>query len=222
MYNNNGGNWDAASNYVGLQSPTININVDSWFGGGKSDKNGIKQEEPIVKPIAKDDVRNMSADANLGQKSDSQREQKIEELRSYYNSLPNQFSNEPQFYTTYDNRIEALASFFQIVGPEVPASIIKGFSNLFSLSKSAEIIQAEKSIILVTKEGVALPKGAKIPSEFVENPFRSSNYGIIQDGKFIEKLRIDPATPAGMKGPNYSHYHLNGSGNHLIGNWPWW
>lgn len=81
-------------------------------------------------------------------------------------------------------------------------------------------IQAESNVFLVTKEGVVLPKGAKIPSEFVENPFRSSNYGIIENGKFVEKLRIDPATPAGMKGPNFSHYHLNGSGKHLTGNWP--
>jgi RHS repeat-associated protein len=81
---------------------------------------------------------------------------------------------------------------------------------------------AEESVILVTNEGVALPKGATIPSEFIENPFRSSNYGIMENGKFIEKLRIDPATPAGMKGPNFSHYHLNGSGKHLTKNWPWW
>jgi len=83
-------------------------------------------------------------------------------------------------------------------------------------------VQAEKAVFIVTKEGVVLPKGAKIPSQFIENPFRSSNYGIMQNGKFVEKLRIDPAAPAGMKGPNFSHYHLNGSGKHLTGNWPWW
>jgi hypothetical protein len=84
------------------------------------------------------------------------------------------------------------------------------------------VMQAESNVFLVTKEGVVLPKGAKIPSEFVENPFRSSNYGIVENGKFIEKLRIDPPTPANMKGPNFSHYHLNGRGKHFTGNWPWW
>jgi len=42
----------------------------------------------------------------------------------------------------------------------------------------------------------------------------------MENGKFIEKLRIDPATPSGMKGSNFSHYHLNGNGKHLTGNWP--
>jgi len=82
--------------------------------------------------------------------------------------------------------------------------------------------QVESKVFIVTKEGVVLPKGAKIPGEFIENAHRSSNYGIMQNGKFVEKLRIDPATPAGMKGPNFSHYHLNGSGKHLTENWPWW
>ncbi len=44
MYNNNkGAGWDAASNYVGFSSPTISFNPQSWFGGGKSDKNGITE-----------------------------------------------------------------------------------------------------------------------------------------------------------------------------------
>lgn len=45
---NNGGSWDKASNYVGFQSPTININP-GW-GDSKSDKNGVIQEQPVVKP----------------------------------------------------------------------------------------------------------------------------------------------------------------------------
>lgn len=50
MYNNNkAAGWDAASNYVGLQSPTININVDSWFDG-KPKANGVDQTAPVVKP----------------------------------------------------------------------------------------------------------------------------------------------------------------------------
>jgi hypothetical protein len=85
------------------------------------------------------------------------------------------------------------------------------------------VTQVEKSVFTVTKEGVVLPKGAKIPGEFVENAHRSSNYGIMQNGKYIEKVRIDPATPAGFKGPNASHFHLN-NGNHIFDatKWPWW
>ncbi len=66
--------------------------------------------------------------------------------------------------------------------------------------------QEYKSIYTVTKEGVVLPKGAKILGEFVQNPYRSSSYGVLKDGKIVEKLRIDPATAPGMKGPNYSHF----------------
>ncbi len=71
-------------------------------------------------------------------------------------------------------------------------------------------------IIHVTPSGVALPPGPKyqIPKHYVENPHRTGSYGEIVNGKYVEKLRIDPATPPGMKGPNYSHYHLDGKGTH--------
>ena len=35
----------------------------------------------------------------------------------------------------------------------------------------------EKGVFTVTKEGIVLPKGVNVPSNFVKNPFRSSNYG---------------------------------------------
>lgn len=54
----------------------------------------------------------------------------------------------------------------------------------------------------------------KIPSNYVENPNRSGSYGEIVNGKFVERLRIDPPTPHGKEGPNYSHYHKNGKGTH--------
>ncbi len=70
--------------------------------------------------------------------------------------------------------------------------------------------------IQVTKSGVALPPGAKhqIPDSYVQNPHRSGSYGEVVDGKFKERLRIDPPTPSGQKGPDYSHYHLDGKGTH--------
>ncbi|MCB9654800.1 MAG: hypothetical protein H6729_11790 [Deltaproteobacteria bacterium] len=68
----------------------------------------------------------------------------------------------------------------------------------------------------VTADGVALPKGTKhkIPDGYVENPHRPGSYGEMVDGKFKERLRIDPATPPGRKGPNHSHYHRDGKGTH--------
>jgi hypothetical protein len=78
-------------------------------------------------------------------------------------------------------------------------------------------------VITVTKEGVALPKGAKIPDGLIENPYNppnTSSYGTIQNGKFVETIRIDPPTLPGMKGPNYSHFHIN-NGNHRT-NWPYY
>lgn len=47
-YNNKAGGWDSASNYVGIQSPTINIKT-GW-GDSRPDKNGVGQDQPNVKP----------------------------------------------------------------------------------------------------------------------------------------------------------------------------
>lgn len=77
-----------------------------------------------------------------------------------------------------------------------------------------KITDASQEIIAVTKDGVALPKGYKIPDNLVENPYRSGSYGEMKDGKFMEKLRIDQATSLGKKGPYTSHYHLDGKGKH--------
>ena len=70
--------------------------------------------------------------------------------------------------------------------------------------------------ISVTKDGVALPSAPKyeIPSEYVQSPYRNGSYGEIANGKYVERLRIDPPTAPGTKGPNYSHYHLDGRGTH--------
>ncbi|MCX5651696.1 MAG: hypothetical protein NTU45_09955, partial [Planctomycetota bacterium] len=73
-----------------------------------------------------------------------------------------------------------------------------------------------EGVIHVTPSGVALPGTPKyrIPAGYIENPHRAGSYGTMQDGKFVEKLRIDAATPSGMKGPNHSHYHLDGGSAH--------
>lgn len=56
------------------------------------------------------------------------------------------------------------------------------------------------------------------------NPFRKGSFGIMENGKFIEKVRIDPSTLPKFKGRNSSHFHLNGGGKHIFDQkkWPWW
>lgn len=74
------------------------------------------------------------------------------------------------------------------------------------------------NVIHVTSQGVALPPGSKyaIPQRFVQNQHRPASYGTLDEstGKFVEKLRIDPATPRGKPGPERSHYHINGEDTH--------
>jgi hypothetical protein len=38
----------------------------------------------------------------------------------------------------------------------------------------------------------------------------------MENNKYEEKLRIDPATPPGKKGPNTSHYHRNRKSTHYV------
>jgi hypothetical protein len=81
---NNGGSWDAASNYVGFSSPTINIKT-GW-GDSKSDTNGVIQQDPVVKPetIAKDDVRNMSSGGNISPAQQAIIKARTEAQRNFY------------------------------------------------------------------------------------------------------------------------------------------
>ncbi|MBL7698667.1 MAG: hypothetical protein JNK79_10925 [Chitinophagaceae bacterium] len=86
-----------------------------------------------------------------------------------------------------------------------------------SVSKEAD------EVFTVTKEGVILPPGDKykIPDKLIDNPHNprgTSSYGTMEGDKFKESLRIDPATPSGKKGPNYSHYHKDGKSTHYSPN----
>ena len=101
-------------------------------------------------------------------------------------------------------------------------------SRVVSVPSSTKRIVQEKAnlkkdVFIVTKEGVALPRGAKIPGIFKQNRYRNSSYGIFENGRFIEKLRIDAATQPGLKGPSRSHFHLNNKG-HIFdqSKWPWY
>jgi RHS repeat-associated protein len=68
----------------------------------------------------------------------------------------------------------------------------------------------------VTSDGVAIPPHPKydIPAHYVEHPNRTGLYGEYVNGKFRERLRVDPPTPRGRPGPDFSHYHLNGGKAH--------
>ncbi|MHB8125651.1 MAG: RHS repeat-associated core domain-containing protein [Desulfitobacteriaceae bacterium] len=102
-----------------------------------------------------------------------------------------------------------------VLGVKIAENVLKDSSEIWKLAKEAG--NAIDNVIQVTKDGVALPKGRSIPSNLVENPYRSGSYGKIspETGKFEETIRIDPATPKGKKGPDYSHYHLDGEHEHL-------
>jgi len=101
-------------------------------------------------------------------------------------------------------------------GGLMPGKLAKILKRLYkSWSK-----KGPNDIIYVTKDGVALPPGPKykIPDEYVQNPHRSGNYGEYVNGKYKERLRIDPPTEKGKKGPDHSHYHKNGKGKHYSPN----
>ena len=86
------------------------------------------------------------------------------------------------------------------------AGVIKGLKYKIKKYASKKGLKNADDIIHVTPDGVALPKGTKhkIPDHYVENPHgRPGSYGETGNGKFKEKLRIDPATPPRKKGPNY-------------------
>ncbi|MFZ1829199.1 MAG: RHS repeat-associated core domain-containing protein, partial [Candidatus Competibacteraceae bacterium] len=99
----------------------------------------------------------------------------------------------------------------------LPALALQSLKGKLKNSVAKSGARQADDVIHVTKEGVALPPGQKykIPDNYVQNPHgRTGSYGEVENGKFRERLRIDPATPPGQKGPNYSHYHLNGKGTH--------
>ena len=93
-------------------------------------------------------------------------------------------------------------------------AMLPGFGQGVTTAKLG--LKLTDEVIQVTKEGVALLPTAKykLPTDYVQNPYRSGSYGEYDGGKFIERLRIDPPTPPGTKGPNYSHYHKNGKTRH--------
>jgi hypothetical protein len=112
-----------------------------------------------------------------------------------------------------------LSATTSILGASVVANALREAGIATSVSRvpaGTKGTGAANDVLYVTPDGVVLPKGLKykIPDRYVENPHRSGSYGEIVDGKFKERLRIDPPTPPGQKGPNTSHYHRDGEGKH--------
>ena len=98
-------------------------------------------------------------------------------------------------------------------------------SSVILFRKVALILKLDNAddAFIVTRDGVALPKGAIIPNEFVESTHRTASYGTYNEaGRYLEKVRIDPGTLPGYKGPNLSHFHLNNTSKHYYSNWPWY
>jgi hypothetical protein len=103
------------------------------------------------------------------------------------------------------------------MGAVVPIGIVgKVGAKALHGAPASTVSNIADKVIHVTPSGVAFPAGPKyqIPSNYVQNVHRQGSYGLVENGKFVEKLRIDPATPPGMKGPSYSHYHLDGGKIH--------
>ncbi len=107
------------------------------------------------------------------------------------------------------------------------SAVAKEASALKTVVNGAKAVYVPKDkitgeVFTVTKEGIVLPKGINIPKGYIESPYRGGSYGVIENGKYVEKLRIDPATPVNKKGPNTSHFHVNGDKEHLfdLNLWP--
>jgi len=106
-----------------------------------------------------------------------------------------------------------------------------GLENLglgFSTAKSVTLTRLKTAmemgdVFTVTEAGVVMPKGAKIPAGFEANAHRGGSFGVMENGRFVEKVRIDPGTLPGFKGNSKSHFHLkNGPENFNPNSWPWW
>ena len=77
---------------------------------------------------------------------------------------------------------------------------------------SISVVPKATTDFVVTPEGVALPQPKySIPSHFVQNPNRGGSYGEIINGRFTERIRLDPASP---KYP--THYHIDLGKEHLF------
>ena len=109
-------------------------------------------------------------------------------------------------------------------GLEVVASVLliwhgwRNYSGAKSTAKAAGAVdnanKGNNTVYYVTPDGIVVKN--RIPDNYIDNPYRSGSYGILdENGKYVEKLRIDPATSPGKKGPDYSHYHVDGGKEHF-------
>ena len=131
-------------------------------------------------------------------------------LTFYFNS---QYpaSPTPQFFQRYNYDTLREAKYGTAV--ETAAFLAPGPVKVGAFSKAGRLSAVPRTTTFtVTKNGVVLPHPKyNIPSTFIENPNRAGSYGEILNGKFVERIRIDPATP---KYP--THYHRDGGKEHLF------
>jgi hypothetical protein len=143
----------------------------------------------------------------------------LDKIKNHYNNLPNRPDyNDYVLLRSIEEMKNRLPQSGQV---DYSPINVESFLMIGSLAKTifTSIIKEEVNNFIVTKDGVVLPKGAKIPESYIENPNRSSSYGVIKNGKFSEKLRIDAGTKPGYKGPQESHIHINNGDEHFT-KWP--
>lgn len=68
------------------------------------------------------------------------------------------------------------------LGAAVVSEIIAIAKPLMKGSNPNKIINNQEAFH-VTPDGVVLPKGYNIPNNYVQNPYRNSSYGIMEDCK---------------------------------------
>lgn len=105
-----------------------------------------------------------------------------------------------------------------VAGLSVGMAGVQGATRTNAFRQSPEM---NPNAFHVTPGGIVLRKGDIIPANFMQNQFRAGSYGIEINGKYVEKIRIDGATPIVKKEPNFSYFHMNQSGKHQIYEWPY-
>ena len=187
--------------------------------------NPVKYTDPDGRELYKSNITKKQYDNSWS----LQRTMSWEDVQKFFKDNPKGVLYRPDdqvFFMKLKNEkdiVDPNACNFDLVKILTGSKII---SNLLKLGKflkeNGEVPSpSNHSVIQVTPDGIALPPGKKIPDSLVENPYRPGSYGIIENGKFKETLRIDPPTPPEKKGPNYSHFHVNDGKEHITDTSQW-
>lgn len=95
-----------------------------------------------------DDYHYVESNNNSDNESDGYTDEEIQDIidenPEIFDSYETGLYDQVDFYTTYDNRFEAFASFFQIINPEAPASILNEIFSLLSPSVKNVTVSLER------------------------------------------------------------------------------